>query len=128
MTHWSGAFYRSVDSSDPGVVAFFAPDVRAQVGNAPASVGIQGMFDGPIGRIVAATRGARHEFINIWDTADDTAVLECKVVYHRRDGVDVQVAATTILQRNPEGLIADMRLYIDTAPLFEGWIDEGARS
>lgn len=121
MDHWTKEFYRSVDSADPAVVAYFAPNVRCQVGNAPPSVGMEAMFAGPIGRNVAAVRGSTHEFVNLWDTADGTAVVESQVTYHRRDGVDVKVPALTLLRRNAEGLIDDMRLYIDTTPLFVGW-------
>lgn len=124
MQHWTTDFYRCVDSADPGVAAYFAPDVRTQVGNHPPGLGLAAMFDGPIGRNVAAVRGSTHEFTNIWDVDVDTAVLESWVTYHRRDGLDVKVPAVTVLHRNSNRLIDDLRLYIDTTPLFAGWSPE----
>ena len=121
MKHWTAPFYQCVDAGDPRVAEYFAPDVHCQVGNAPADVGLQAMFKGAIGRIVVATRGSNHRFINIWDQADNTAVVESVVTYLRRDGRDVTVPAMTVLRRNSDGLIDMLRLYIDTSPLFDGW-------
>lgn len=122
--HWTVAFYQAVDSGDPSVAKCFAPDIQWQVGNAPASVGLQAMYEGPIGRNAAAIRSSLHRFVNTWDLPGNTTVVESVVTYHRRDGRDVTVPAMTVLHRNSEGLVDVLRLYIDTSPLFDGWISD----
>lgn len=120
MNHWTTGFYAAVDSGDPRVSSYFASEIRCQVGNHPPTVGLDAMFAGGLGQIVAVIQGSAHEFINVWNVAADMAVLESWVTYHRRDGRDVKVPAITVVHRNHAGLIDNLRLYIDTAPLFDG--------
>lgn len=120
MTHWTTEFYRLVDAGDASANELLSPDVRVQVGNHEPTVGLEGLFNGELGRHRKAAHSSVHDFVNIWDIDADTVALDSIVTFHRRDGKDVTLPVMTIVHKNADGLIDGLRLYIDNAPLFEG--------
>lgn len=120
MAHWSDEYYRRVDAGDPSSMALLASDIRVQVGNAPHSIGTGGLMEGPLGKISAAKKTLRHELVALHEVDSDRAVIESVAHYQRHDDKLVSLPVVTVIGRNAAGLINELRLYIDTLPLFEG--------
>ena len=56
---------------------------------------------------------------NLWFVNDDTtAVLEVVTHYTTKSGANVPVPCVSLLDRNADGKVTSLRVYIDLAPLF----------
>lgn len=117
VPEWLRDLYRQVDAADlDGYLEKYADDAEMRFGSAPAVKG------------KAAIREAlgyghqrhdmAHTFINVWTTGD-TSVCEFEVRYTMRsNGRVVEIPSLAILRRREsDGLIDQMRVYIDAQPL-----------
>ncbi|KAM3105209.1 nuclear transport factor 2 family protein [Phormidesmis sp. 146-20] len=117
---WAKQFFAAVDSRQPDlIVAFMQPDIRLQMGNASALVGIP--------RVHAAFLQAAQRFIAIqhsiqgiwrgsWEKGSVVSV-EAIVTYTFPDGRIVKLPCTSTLRLQDEK-IADYRIFIDPTPAF----------
>ena len=95
--------------SDDAVVAF---------GNNPPAVGKEAI-GAAIGGFWSMIGGLRHERRNLWFVnGGDTAVLEVLTHYTTKGGAEVTVPCVSLLDRNADGKVTSLRVYIDLAPLF----------
>ena len=121
MSHWSAKLYERVDAGDPTVNEMFSPDVEVQYGNYPVRSGHEALYAGEIGRQRSVASSSHHEFLNIWDVDNNTAILDSIVTYQRVDGVNIDIPVITILHRRSDGLIDRLRISMDNRPLFDGF-------
>ncbi len=119
MATWIDDYYADVDAmrlepfverhSDDAVVVF---------GNNPPAVGKEAIR-AAIGGFWSMIGGLRHERRNLWFVDDGaTAVLEVVTHYTTKGGAEVAVPCVSLLDRNADGKVTSLRVYIDLAPLF----------
>lgn len=117
---WAKQFFAAVDSRQPDViVSFMQPDVRLQMANSPALVGIPAIHES---FTQAAQRFAaiQHDLQGIWQGSwdkGDVVSAEAIVTYTFADGRTVTLPCTSTL-RLQDGKIADYRIFIDPSPAF----------
>ena len=122
MENWIKAFYDAVDSSNYEVsTSYYADDIKAQLGNAPATVGKDALIRG-LSAITEVASGTKHQFLAEAETEDvegKITMLESNVAYRRWNNEVVIIPCVTVLRHKNEK-VQDFRLYIDMAPLLQG--------
>lgn len=114
---WLRELYRQVDAADlDGYLERYADDAELRFGSAPAVRGKAAVREA-LGRGHAA-QAMEHTFRNVWEVGD-TAVCEFDVRYTvRANGAVVEIPSLAILHRRQgDGLIDELRVYIDGQPL-----------
>jgi hypothetical protein len=115
--HWVRKMYRDADSMDPvRAMSWLTDDASQRMGSAPATSGIAAARAG-YERMLSAVDSMAHDFIGIWDVDEGVTVAEALVTYRRKRGAPVTLPVTTILRRRGDK-VADIRIYMDPAPLF----------
>jgi ketosteroid isomerase-like protein len=130
MSTWIDDYYADVDAmrleanverhSDDAVVVF---------ANNPPAVGKEAIR-AAIGSFFSMIGGLRHERRNLWFVNDgDTGVFEVVVHYTTKGGAEIAVPCVSVLDRDADGKVTSLRVYIDLAPLFERiGAEQGERS
>jgi ketosteroid isomerase-like protein len=114
---WLRELYRQVDAADlDGYLQQYADDAELRFGSAPPVRGKDAVRDA-LGRGHAAHEMV-HTFRNVWEVAD-TAICEFDVRYTvRANSAVVDLPSLAILHRRAsDGLIDQLRVYIDQQPL-----------
>ena len=117
---WAKQFFAAVDSRQPDmIVSFMQPNVRLQMANAPALVGIPAIHKS---FMQAAQRFAaiQHDLQGIWHGTweqGEVVSAEALVTYTFPTGKTVTLPCTSTL-RLQDGKIADYRIFIDPSPAF----------
>jgi ketosteroid isomerase-like protein len=91
-------------------------DVVVTWGNNDPFIGKQALAEA-IGGLYQAIAGMQHELVNHYDQGPEQ-IVEANVHYTRNDGRDVRVRAMTVLRRRDD-LVDQLRVFLDTAPVFE---------
>ena len=116
MSEWIREYFRTVDGMDlEGYLAQHTDDVRFRFGNGPTTTGKEPIREG-LTQLWGSIAGLRLDFVQVWDTGD-AGISEAVTVYTRKDGSQIGIPVTTILRKRGD-LVADIRIYIDLAPLF----------
>jgi ketosteroid isomerase-like protein len=97
--------------------AYLAPDAVMRFGNAEPIQGREACRDALAG-FFDQIAGLRHDVLGAW-TVDGTTITEFSATYVRKDGREVTVPAVTIYRTGGDDLIADYRIFVDQAPLFD---------
>ncbi|GEP93328.1 hypothetical protein SAMN05660909_05198 [Chitinophaga terrae (ex Kim and Jung 2007)] len=114
---WLKAKYTAADALDAeGYRKFLAEDAQLQFGNSPI-VSSANEIVYALGNFWKTINGMKHSFLNIIGT-DNYFAVEALVDYTRKDDHVVQIPATTIIERNADGLVSFIRAYIDIAPIY----------
>jgi ketosteroid isomerase-like protein len=109
--------FADIDSMDPDAfAAHLADDVVMRFGNAEPIHGRTAVRDTWAG-FCEGVDGVSHSLVEQWQSAVGN-VVEADVTYTRKDGGTVTVPVVTIY-RERDGEIADYRIFIDLAPLFD---------
>jgi ketosteroid isomerase-like protein len=120
MSTWIDDYYDDVDAMrlEP-FVERHSDDAAVVFGNNPPAVGKEAIR-AAIGGFWSMIAGLRHERRNLWFVNDGaTAVLEVVTHYTTKGGAAVPVPCVSLLDRNADGKVTSLRVYIDLAPLFE---------
>jgi hypothetical protein len=120
MSTWIDDYYDDVDAMrlEP-FVERHSDDAAVVFGNNPPAVGKEAIR-AAIGGFWSMIAGLRHERRNLWFVNDGaTAVLEVVTHYTTKGGTAVPVPCVSLLDRNVDGKVTSLRVYIDLAPLFE---------
>jgi len=109
-------YYETVDNMGlENFKAMHSEDAVVQFANFPPAKGPEAISQA-IGYFWSSINGLKHNFVNRWDTAEET-ILEANIDYTRKDGKVVTLPCVTIL--NPrDGKVANLRVFIDTAPIY----------
>ena len=111
------SLFAAVDAQDvDALAALLADDSRLVFGNQEPLLGRAAVLAGNEA-FFQLVRGLRHQVRNEWTVGADT-IAETDVTYTRLDGKEVTVPAVTIWRVDGDGLIVDLRIYVDQAPLF----------
>jgi ketosteroid isomerase-like protein len=119
MSTWIDDYYADVDAMRlEAFVERHSDDAAVVFGNNPPAVGKEAI-GANIGGFWSMIGGLRHERRNLWFVNDDTtAVLEVVTHYTTKSGANVPVPCVSLLDRNADGKVTSLRVYIDLAPLF----------
>ena len=114
---WYLKYLETLDTLDIEAYGkFLAQDCSVQANNAPPMEGkevvMQGLADYWITSVTL-----EHDLLNIYGS-DSSFVLEALNHYKRNDGQAVTIRAVAFTDRNAAGLVASVRFYTDTTPLF----------
>ena len=108
--------FAAIDAQDGAAfVAYLTEDAVFRFGSAPPVQGrsaIQAAVEG----FFATIAGCKHTIFNSL-RQDDTLVCEGEVAYQRRDGRQVTLPFTDVLEYSGE-LISQYKIYIDIGPLY----------
>jgi ketosteroid isomerase-like protein len=117
MSDWLEQYYADVDAMDmDAFLAHHTDDAVVQYANNPPAKG-KDQIGQAIGALWGAIGGLRHERVNVWHV-EDGAILEAVTHYLTKGGTQVPIPVTSILHRT-NGMVDNLRVYIDMAPLFE---------
>jgi ketosteroid isomerase-like protein len=116
VSEWVTRYFADVDRLDLDVfLNWLSDDIVVKWANADPYVGKE-QVAAAISGFYQAIDGMQHELINVYEL-DGEAIAEANVFYTRKDGRRVRVAAMTVLRRVGE-LVSELRVYLDTAPVF----------
>jgi ketosteroid isomerase-like protein len=117
MTDWYEGMFAKVDEGDlEGYLEGVDDDAVLYFANEDAKVGKQAIRETFSG-LIDALEGMTHYWEHAYENGDTTA-LEGKIAYHRKDGHTIKLPVVTVLQRNGDGLVDELRVYMDSAPTF----------
>lgn len=115
---WLKEKYSVVDRMDgPEYRKFLAPDCQLMFGNNPI-VQCNNEIIGGIQHFWDAIGGMDHSFLHVLGT-DHHLSAEARIDYTRKDGRVVTLPCVTVIQRNDIGQAVFIRIFIDTAPVFQ---------
>lgn len=115
---WLKDKYRAVDRMDGEAYrGFLSPDCQLMFGNNPI-VQCNNEIIGGIQHFWDAIGGLDHSFLHVLGT-DQHMSAEARIDYTRKDGKVVAIPCVTVIQRNELGQAVFVRIFIDTAPIFE---------
>lgn len=113
---WWRDYYDDIDAKRlDSLRARHTEDVTVRTGSMSTIHGLEEAMAGQEA-FMSSFRTLRHDFRNAWEI-DDTTILEADVTYQRLDDATVVIPCVTVLHRRG-GLVDDVRLYIDLAPLY----------
>jgi ketosteroid isomerase-like protein len=114
---WAAGLYAAMDARDiDGVLDNFSEDARMCSGNAEPIVGHDAIRAAST-QFFGSINGMSHEFYEVWECGD-SALMTCDVDYTRSDGTVVRLPAATFIHHRADGLIDDIRVFMDMAPVF----------
>ncbi len=112
-------FFSAVDAGDmPGFLSTMTADVHFRFGNAEPTVGHEGVGES-IAFLAPAVKSLSHDLLQVWtvDAPEPAVICQIDVTYQRHDGSAITLPAVDVF-RLRDGLVADCRIYMDTAPVF----------
>jgi ketosteroid isomerase-like protein len=110
-------FFHAVDTKDLDVLkSMFTADSRFVFANQEPLLGIDAILAGNAA-FFSMVQGLKHELLRVW-VVDATTIAETAVTYTRLDGEDVTLPAVTIWDIDAAGLITELRVSVDTTPVF----------
>lgn len=115
---WLKDKYTVVDSKNQSGTyrSFFADDSSLRFGNGPLVEGGDAIVKS-INSFFTSIHSLEHQFLTIIGT-DDYFVAEAQVTYQRVNGGSLSVPAATLIERNKEGLVQSMRIFVDISELY----------
>jgi ketosteroid isomerase-like protein len=114
---WYLAYLTAMDNLDiDAYAAFLAEDCEMQFGNTPIVKGKKNIVEA-LTAFWATVEGDEHNLQNIFGN-DNNFVLEALNTFKRKDGKTVTIPAVAITEKNLEGLVTSVRLFMDVAPIF----------
>ncbi|MEW2165640.1 nuclear transport factor 2 family protein [Streptomyces sp. NPDC007084] len=118
MSDWITDYFADVDAMRlDAYVARHAEDAEIVFANNPPASG-RDAIGGAIGGFWATISGLRHEVHNQWQLNDgNTAVVEATAHYTTHGGSTVPTPCVSVLDRNAEGQVTSLRVYIDLSQL-----------
>ncbi|GAP98040.1 nuclear transport factor 2 family protein [Leptolyngbya sp. NIES-2104] len=114
---WYLTYLTAMDKLDIDAYAsFLAEECEMQFGNNPIVRGKNNVLEG-LKTFWATVDGDEHNLQNIFGD-DSKFVLEAFNTFKLKDGKTVTIPAVAITERNSEGLVTSVRLFMDVAPIF----------
>jgi ketosteroid isomerase-like protein len=119
MSTWYEDYFADVDAMrmEPWLERH-TDDAVVKFANNPPAVGKE-QIRAAIGGLWDSINGLRHEFRIVHEDGPDAVVLESTTHYERQDGSTVAIPVASALQRNADGLVQRLTIYMDLLPLFD---------
>lgn len=114
---WYLAYLNAMDKLDMNAYAeYLAEDCELQFGNNPIVKGKNKVVEA-LQSFWATIDGDEHNLLSIFGN-DNSFVLEALNTFKLKDGRTVTVPAVAITEKNFDGLVTSVRLFMDVAPIF----------
>ncbi|NBW36773.1 MAG: hypothetical protein EBR30_17465 [Cytophagia bacterium] len=115
---WLQEKYKAVDAMNAEAYGkFLADDCQLMFANHQISKGRIPILEG-IQQFWNAIAGLNHSFLTILGS-DHYMAAEALIDYKRKDGKVVALPCVTMIERNAAGEATSVRIFIDTAPIFQ---------
>jgi ketosteroid isomerase-like protein len=115
---WVRDFYAAVDSGDSAnALGRMSPDIHVQFAGRPPVDGRE-QAAATMGAFHASHRRVSHRILNVWPIPGG-AICEFTATYELHDGSLLPLPSLTVLTC-ADGLITNMRVYLDEGPLLAG--------
>lgn len=102
-----------------GFMALLAPDIVFRLGSQPELHGqaaVRAAIGGLFGMLAG---GIEHHLRSVWGSAETVLAYQAEATFKRPDGSIATLPYVNVLHMAPDGLVADYRIHIDPAPLFQ---------
>jgi ketosteroid isomerase-like protein len=110
------SLFAAVEANDvEAYAAFFAPNARYQVGNAPLIVGPKGIRD-LAAQVMHVVKNVTHDVKAVWEQGN-TVICEMEVVYTRFDNKEFRFPCIDVINVE-DGQVRDFQAYIDANEVF----------
>jgi ketosteroid isomerase-like protein len=114
---WYAAYLHAQDRLDvPAYGAFLADDCVLQFANNPVLTGKEAIL-ATLAPFWGSLERNEHTLLNLFGT-DRKFALEALNSFTRKDGRVVTVPAMAVTERNENGLVCAVRVFMDMAPVF----------
>jgi ketosteroid isomerase-like protein len=114
---WYLAYLDAMDKLDINTYAtYLAEDCEMQFANNAIVKGKKNVVEA-LKAFWETIDGDEHTLYNILGT-DECFMLEAHNTFKRKNGTTVTIPAVAITERNSEGLVTSVRLFMDVAPIF----------
>lgn len=99
-------------------VKLFDQDATYQFGNYPPAIGNEQIRQAAASSHMNAIKSVRFDVKDLIELSDDVTVCEMEVAYGTVDGRSITVPCTDLFRFSPQGLVKEMKIYMDATPLF----------
>jgi ketosteroid isomerase-like protein len=99
-------------------MTLFAQDATYQFGNYPAAVGIDQIKQAAASSHMDFIKSATFDVKSMIEPAGGVVACEMDIKYVTTDGRTITLPCADLFRFNEQGLVRDMRIFMDAGPLF----------
>jgi|SRR5436190_13799584 len=99
-------------------LTLFDQNARYQFGNYPAAVGLEQIRQAAASSHMDAITSCKFDVSDTIELGDGVIVVEMVIVYGTKDGRTIKLPCTDLFRFNAQGLVQEMKIYMDASPLF----------
>ena len=116
---WLQDMYTVIDQKDAKVWrTFLAEDATMNYANNPLVEGADQIIEN-ISHFFNSIQALNHSFLQIVEYEPNTFFIEWNVSYTRLDEKIVVLPATTLIKKNNQNLMTELKVFIDVAPIYQ---------
>jgi len=102
----------------PEAMNLFDKDAIYQFGNYPAAVGIDQIKQAAASSHMDFIKSCTFDVKSLVETGGGVVVCELDITYGTTDGRTIKLPCADMFRFNSQGLVQEMRIYMDAGPLF----------
>jgi ketosteroid isomerase-like protein len=102
----------------PEAMKLFAGDATYQFGNYPAAVGIDQIKQAAASSHMDFIKSATFDVKSMVEPGGGVVACEIDITYVTTDGRTITLPCADLFRFNEQGLVKDMRIFMDASPLF----------
>lgn len=102
----------------PEAMTLFANDATYQFGNYPAAVGVEQIKQAAASSHMDFIKSATFDVKSLVEPGDGVVACEMDITYLTNDGRSITLPCADLFRFNEQGLVKDMRIFMDAGPLF----------
>ena len=116
---WLQDMYAVIDQKDVKAWrTFLAEDAIMKYANNPLVEGADQIIES-ISYFFNSIQGLNHSFVQVLEYEPNTFFIEWSVTYIRLDEKVVVLPATTLIKKNNQNLMTELKVFIDVAPIYQ---------
>jgi ketosteroid isomerase-like protein len=102
----------------PEAMKLFTDDATYQFGNFPAAVGLERIKQAAASSHMDFIKSSTFDVKKIIEPGGGVLVCEMEITYGTADGRSMTLPCADLFRFNDQGLIREMKIYMDATPLF----------
>ena len=102
----------------PEVVKLFDQNATYQFGNFPPAVGVDQIKQAAASSHMDAITSSTFDVLDMIELGDGVVACEMSITYATKDGRTIKLPCTDLFRFNAQGLIQELKIYMDASPLF----------